>query len=1551
MMQIRNTYLRHFGRWGFLLAALLWLSSSAAARDTDIYKVNVKQNCYILMDTSQSMGFGVYQHTIDYGQMFDYLFTLNETVSNPNTNPVTWTKTYIYDTVNNSSVFYKNHAPANKIYLWSGSIGVTTSMIEGKQISLTGDAADPAYLWSGSLIDTHTLLDAGGNLVPEPGYTPRITVDGSGHILLDGRVLPFNQDILAHDFTTFYNGTVVDNGFCGLLQSPGYYFSGYQNVTSLIPAVNGTTSIYFFVTGNWTNMQAMYNLSYVSGSHPVPAGATPGDFAWVYESFPLASTASWPQMGASYGYPAGGNYTANQNTQLTITIPGAQQMQLHFSAFDVKGDGSATAFTMDYVQIYDSSNNLVAQYDNDNTPISVGNTNGSGWSPVISGGTAIVKFHSSSTSPGGLGYHIDQTRSTTLADAYLMQSRYNVAKDALSYVVDAFKDKINWGMAYFNPVASNGGIALGSGLILVDPGKSISKNKSDINDLLVRAAPPPNQTFDTPVANDRTPLMESLQDVWIHGYYGQRDALGSQPCSKNYVITMSDGFASQDNDAGRIHRVLSSAPVFSDTDNDRYTQDPYQYKTNAPPDFYDDVAQWIYTHSWRDGSPISDPAGSYENVITHNIAFGSTQPLMQDASIDGGGQYLSVYNKEQLVSAFYSLGLMMSQAVSFTSPVVSVDTANKIQSGNDLYMGIFLPQANGMWTGNLKKFVLGDGSGARPNPNMIYDANNNPAIDGSGQFLPNNAPWWGKNTIIDTSVSSNLENGGAGQVLRAAVATYFANGIYWNRPIYTWKHGRMVHFDRDNITAADLGISTGAPALDNATRDRLINYVHGYTYDADGSGKPLAVRDWVLGAIIHSQPMVIDYFDTSSSLLPLQQRYVAVGSNDGMLHVFSDTVGTLAPILGQEVFAFIPPDIMRQLKNVQASPMYDTVDGTLTLYRWPASTANTGYNAAYAKNPKYLIFGERRGGGNFWSLDVTNRDPVEWTVKWTYSNPEISQSWSNVQMASIPISISSSGAKLYKDVAVFTGGYDALEDNYPEEYADNPVNPTGNPYSAYPFTQANIDPGKWDPAHGLGTDYNNNGKYDKYNPEIDNTGRGIFVVDIDNPATVTNVTPAGATVAQQILPFQVTYSATGMTANTSTGNPQTRADMRYCFPASPTLVTDADQTSTSGGSQYQRNVLEALYAIDIYANLFKVMYTFAATNSGTDSSPHYALESVGWTVDRVFSANPGSASASGTMGVGPDLHDDNGRKAFFPPAISWGGTAEYFQASNFKSTWLTFSNLNTLASLFFGTGDPEHPTYTSIRNRFYAVYDDSSVTAIQPLPAPPTAVQVSTAPYHENNLLNLTCDELEPSTVITGPPLNGSLFTTFTSSADMKHALTDLLTSRYGPNYANNAKGWYIVLPDQGDSAVCSHVSYPASLNNSTINAPDNHFGEQILSPVNLFADTLYFTSYQPSIGQPCNPMGNGFAYSIDYRNGTAVYNLNSTTVIDIADRYKKFTGISGIPSGFTIVIRNGQAAALASMGGAIIGPGGFPGDPFKINSPGSGLQIFYWRDSNSLLP
>jgi len=1554
MNAIREKYHIQAGCISLLLAILLWFASPTLARDTDIYSVNAKQNAYVLMDSSGSMNFGVYEATIDYGAMFDYLFTLND-------NPAGDYDDYIYDTVNdsvansnlnndssnadngNGNVFYKNHLPARKIYLAPGKIGVTIANVNGAPVAFSGDAADPDYVWnSGALVDTHTIIDMDGNLSHDGSASPqRITIDANGFILFDGVQLPLGLKIKAHDFVTLYNGTVVDNGFNGLLNAPGYYFSGYKGLSPLNQVANGDLWVYFFITGNWMNMQSMYNLHYTTNPGP---DADKGDPAWVHETFPVLP-ASWPQINYTLDYPVGSaNYTDNlteATSAQSIVSLGAQKIQVHFSAFNVQGDSNAATFTKDYVKIYDQAGTQVAQYDNDNKP-----TTGDGWSPVITGNKATLKLYSDTTTTG-TGYYIDKIRVVYYAgDSYLMQSRMDVAKDAMTYVVDEFRGKMNWGFASFASPKPTGDVEGANIRVPLNPTDNDDTQRAAILSQIKNVT-----------AEGGTPLMEALQDVFDKGYYGHRNSLNNLLCRKNYIISMTDGFPSVDDDNARI----SDVAAFADSDNDHWTQDPYQGLGNKP-DYYDDVAHWIYTHSWLDKSVVTDPANSYVNVITHHIAFGAKHPLLQDAASESGGEYIVAYNKEQLIAAFYSLALMMTESVSFTAPVVSVDAVNKIQSGDDLYMGLFLPQDSTYWAGNVKKFKIGDGSSTdRPKRFMIYDKLNHEAIDSTGQFVDNTATFWGDDLDANDSDnygSADIMEDGAGEVLLEDVQGYFNASTFWNRPIYTWKGGAMVKFDRDHITAADLAVA------DDATRDKLINFIHGYTYDATAvTGAPLAVRAWILGSIIHSRPVVVDYFDTTQTTLPLLKRLVVVGSNDGMLHVFDDTTG-------REVFAFIPTDILPSLKKVQTNDMYDTVDGLITLYR-------------RATIPKYLIFGERRGGGAFWNLDVSCRDaannialctnatidPLRWTVAWNYTNTEISQSWSEVKVASLPVAITSDGLKSYKDVAIFTGGYDPYEDNFPEPFTDQ--NSNGTPYMANGTT---IDNNEWSQATASQDVYDDN-NYNKYNPKLNGTfvpakewgsrGRAIFVVDIDDPAKVINTTLFDGS-TKQILPFSATYGASSFITDAA----QTLPEMKFSFPASPSVVTGTDKYFYKNGAAqvtgFKENVLLSLYAVDIYANLFKTRFSFDVENTQPIATPDWKIKNAAWKVNKVFSANPGSTSASGRMGAGID-NLDIGRKAFYPPAISWGGSKGFFEAGNYFFQDVIFGTKDKMASLFFGTGDRENPKYTMIRNRFYAVYDDSSVTAQKLLPLPVTDVPVTSAPYVEDDLLNLTCDELGKDSTINScylGTLGGNCNAADGTSADvdMKKYLKSLLTDdavynappsalELGLAHENDAKGWYIVLADQGK--VCSHMTYPTAIANSISTDHDNHAGEQVLSQALLYYGTLYFTSYQASISDPCNPQGNGFSYALNYLNGSATYDLSqpNDNKTDLTDRYKKFTNIFGIPSGFTVITSGGQAAAMASMGGAIIGPGPDPANPYKIATPGLGLELFYWRDSNSQQP
>ncbi|MDR3629097.1 MAG: PilC/PilY family type IV pilus protein [Desulfocapsaceae bacterium] len=1475
------------------------------------------------------MGYGVYEHRVDYGAMYDYLVSLH--TADPRHSP------YIRDAetyaVRGENFFYgaDKHLQANKIYLLRGAIGLTIANVNGRSISFAGDAGDPAYPWmigGAGQVDTHTLIDAAGNLIDDGTHRQRIIVDPEGFILFDGRRLPGSQDILLKKKRVLPGGFAIDSGFTGMLEAPGYYFSGYRDVgansSGAVAAVDGDRDIFFFVTGNWINMQTVYNLRYFGNPAP-PPGKKVGDPAWMSEEFPLAADI-WEQVPFLLAdrkpnpiLSAGAGIKA-ASSQSIVAPAGTIRMQVHFSHFDIDARNSgADDLFPDELRIYDQNNVLQATYNNVKPPE---HNNEEGWSAPIAGGSISLRL--SCGASGQSGYAVDQLRVSFYPNAYRIQSRLDVAKEAVTYTLNALQDKINWGFATFAydetiPASPKGNGATfsfqespASGVLstLIDPAVSPGARQRMLAQALRLVEPrvftrrPAGFRESTSGTYDITPLGEALQDVFKKGFFENRKRLAESLCRKNSVLVVTDGYPSGDSDRGRI--AINGHTAVFDTNGHGFSQDPYQYA--VPPDsYYDDVAAYLYTHSWLDNAAVSDPKNSYENAVTHQVSFGAAQPLLMAAAMDGGGQYLSAYNKAQLSSALYAVALQMAEPVTLTAPATSVNPVNKIQNGNDLYFTFFQPQTGKTWAGNLKKFQLGDGSGERPKILAIYDGANVEIPDG---FIGTSKDMWS-----GQSGSADVAGDGAGPILLAKVRRDFMEKAYWNRNIYTAKGGAITRFTRETMSPADLAVA------DAATRDSLVNYIYGYTYEADLKGNPIGVRDWVLGSIIHSTPVVVDYYDPADSSR-IAARYVAVGANDGMLHVFDDTPGSGRQ--GSEVFAFVPSDLLPGLQSLPFNDLIEMVDGSVTLYR-------------KNNNPQYLIFGERRGGRYYWCLDISAPDPCRWTVKWQYTNPEIRQTWSDTRIASLPVKADpATGARTFQDVLIFSGGYDIEEDNYPEPFDD--YDHTGTPYSR----GGAIDPAKWS-AEKPEQDVNGNGVYDMYNPGADSAGRGVFIVNIDDPSAV--VTDGDG---NTILPFQVTSGPAK--AIDATVNAQTRSDMNFCIPASPSAVlgTSSYEYKDARTGQLKKgvknNTLLAVYAADIYTNIFKITYNFDERIIKKAADPKnkafWQWKSAGsWSVNTLFSGNPGSTRGSGSITRGMDNPGDQGRKTFASPTVSWGGSCLYFDKANYQFPNTVFNGTDQIASLFFGTGDREHPQFTFVRNRLYSLYDDSAVTAKVHDSHGNFLYDstVSTAAYKENDLLNLTCSELGAGS-IAGPEQRHALETYLTDDATRTETNGTIVLEN---GMEDDAKGWYIVLQDQGKCPVGSRADA------STLDDGDNHDGEAILSEVVLYDGVVYFTSSQPAVHDPCNPRSNGFVYALDYCNAGPAYNLkmNDGARRELADRYTKYTGIYGLPSGVALVLKNGQAGLMTMLDNRLSGA---RPDTLEIKSPPFGLKYYYWRESNS---
>jgi type IV pilus assembly protein PilY1 len=239
--------------------------------------------------------------------------------------------------------------------------------------------------------------------------------------------------------------------------------------------------------------------------------------------------------------------------------------------------------------------------------------------------------------------------------------------------------------------------------------------------------------------------------------------------------------------------------------------------------------------------------------------------------------------------------------------------------------------------------------------------------------------------------------------------------------------------DASNAVALANG-SVTAGLLDVATasdRDKLVQYIHGIdSYDQDVDGDATEKRDWILGDILHSKPLVVNYASytflaANEADCNVNKTVVFAGANDGMLHAFKDCDGS-------EAWAFIPQDLLPNLKYLTSITHPYFVDGSPSVYIYDADkdgNIETGDRVV-------LLFGERRGGGQgvapatgfYYALDVT--DPLAPQYLWRISNTEspsgaaafaeLGETWSDPQITTVKIGTNT------KIVAIIGAGYDNL---------------------------------------------------------------------------------------------------------------------------------------------------------------------------------------------------------------------------------------------------------------------------------------------------------------------------------------------------------------------------------------------------------------------------------------------------------------------------------------------------------------------------------------------
>lgn len=495
-------------------------------------------------------------------------------------------------------------------------------------------------------------------------------------------------------------------------------------------------------------------------------------------------------------------------------------------------------------------------------------------------------------------------------------------------------------------------------------------------------------------ASGWTPLAETLAEAGLYfagkeSWYNDTGTYSTPMqyrCQKNYIILMTDGASTQDRDSKLTSGTYINGDTIGDYDNDGNDPGSYSSYSDNGSDYLDDVAKYLYENDLN--SSLGTSGGSFEeqNVITYTIGFQTQQQLLGETALNGGGQYYTANSISGLTAAFERIMTDIADVNAvFVSPVVPVSRMNRTYAGNSLYVGFFKPQTDGRWAGNIKKYGLdSDGN--------IIDANGLAATLSDGTIKDNARSFW--STSPD---GPNVLEGGIGGILLDQAS----------RNLYTYMGSAADLTDATNIfstsnttiTTSTLDVST------SAQKDDVINDIHG------GS------REWILGDILHSKPSVVHY-DTDGNG-SLDESFIFAGNNDGMMHCFKDSDGS-------EEWGFIPPDQLPLLKTFS--------DGS-TNHKYFVDGAPVIYEAT---NQKILFFGERRGGYNYYALDITTYNTPSYLYKIESNflanidgdgingvdgvNATLGQSWCTPTTHKIK---TSSGSDT---VFLMSGGYDTNQD-------------------------------------------------------------------------------------------------------------------------------------------------------------------------------------------------------------------------------------------------------------------------------------------------------------------------------------------------------------------------------------------------------------------------------------------------------------------------------------------------------------------------------------------
>lgn len=467
-------------------------------------------------------------------------------------------------------------------------------------------------------------------------------------------------------------------------------------------------------------------------------------------------------------------------------------------------------------------------------------------------------------------------------------------------------------------------------------------------------------------------------------------------CQKNFIVYLTDGEPTHDADADTLITSMVDADGQSFatlTGNATCTVATYPPGFNpSGGDCLDDLAQFLYK---GDLSPLPDK----QNVITYTVGFTVDLPNLADTAARGGGAYYTANDTASLNTALTNIVTsILDTHTTFVAPTVSVNSFNRTQNLNDLFISVFAPSSSVHWPGNLKKYRLDPGTAS------IVDANGAAAVDPATGFFKDSA----QSIWSPAPDGKSVTLGGAANLIPAPGA----------RNVYTYLGNANLtdpsnQIATSNALLTDSVLNTGLPG--DPTRGDVIDFINNRDVaDWNQNNNTSEARDQ-MGDPLHSAPATVIYGPT------VQDAVVYFATNDGFLHAIDATTGA-------EKWAFIPPEFLNSQVQLLLDPSTPTkhygIDGSLRI-----QMQADGNGVIDPGEKVYLFFGLRRGGDSYYALDISNPNaPALLWRKDSTSLPGIGQSWATPVPTRMSISGVTQNAQNF--VLVIGGGYETDQDNY-----------------------------------------------------------------------------------------------------------------------------------------------------------------------------------------------------------------------------------------------------------------------------------------------------------------------------------------------------------------------------------------------------------------------------------------------------------------------------------------------------------------------------------------